>query len=195
MTDASTRTLLLLDTGEPVQPARPPSWREVRRVTIASQKARCAVCGAEPKTKAGKPRLDVHVAASGIAVGLCRSHRLRHDAPTRIPRAVRTRAMNRGQPVIHIPRSSHDRTSDEERDPDRLLVIEALTLAHCDGAVTSPDCACRALLSVLRRRGMLPESSPVVASNAAPSASRKRHHGAALDAATMPLLDVGPPSP
>ena len=185
--DAATRTApLALDLGEPVAPVRPPSWSEVRRVAIAAQAGRCAVCGVAPVTESGKPRLDVHVAANGIAVALCQSHRLRHDAPTRIPAAVRTRRENRGQPMIHVPRSSHDRPADE-RDPDRLLVIEALTLAHVDGAVTSPDATCRALLSVLRRRGMLAEASQVVA--------RKARAVAALDATPVLLLDVGPPSP
>ena len=184
--DASARTILLLDVGEPVVPVRPPSWREVRRAALDAQAGRCAVCGSVTLTKAGKPRLDVHLAASGIAVGLCQSHRLRHDAPTRIPAGVRTRAMNRGSPVIPVPRTSHASPAGSA-SPDDLLVIEAVTRAHVDGAVTSPDAACRALLSVLRERGMLAESVAVV--------TRKRRLGVAPAEVGPSLFASTDPSP
>ena len=60
------------------------SWQNTRIATLAAQGGLCAgvACSA--------PARDV-VKVGDTHVAYCRSCRLKHDAPTRLPKAVRTR--------------------------------------------------------------------------------------------------------
>lgn len=60
------------------------SWQNTRIATIASQAGKCAGVGCSAAAR------DV-VTVDGKHVAYCRSCRLKHDAPTRVAKAVRTR--------------------------------------------------------------------------------------------------------
>ncbi len=94
------KALLLLSLGPPTGSATPTRWADQRRQTIAAQGGRCARCKARPRRKDGAPALDVVTLPDGKRVAFCRSHRLMHDAPERIPRAVWSRAHGAKQEAL-----------------------------------------------------------------------------------------------
>ena len=183
--DSAPQPTLAIELGAPVAPITPPSWKGIRRIAIERQRGICAGsgCGKAP-TLRGQPFLDVVERDDGTGVAFCKSCRLRWDAPTRIPKAVATRAANAGRPAIAVPRNRSSQDT-APRPPDELLVTEALTLAHVEGMQTPPGEACRALLTVLREHGMLPDALPVPA--------RRRRRKRSVPAVAAPgLFQLGP---
>lgn len=74
------------------------SWRVFRESVIARQGGACRSCG---KTK---PVLDVVKWGRKVDFSaLCRSCRLKHDAPVRIPKAIATRRRRRNERQISLP--------------------------------------------------------------------------------------------